>query len=258
MNFGFTDEQEALRALAVQVLDDHGPMGSPPEPFDRSLWKAMVVSGLVGAPLAAPAGADLGLIGLGIVAEELGRRAALQPFGATVGAVLVLERLGAPAAAGLAQRVADGEAVATFALEEAVGFDPRQPTTQARRDGTAWRLSGQKVGVPYAESADVLLVGAMSDGGPVLAVVDRTAPGVGLRSAVGTDDEPCGSVDLDQVEVADDDVFGGPALGITTDMATAAWCAAAAGLIEGGLRITSDYIAAREQFGRPIATFQGP
>jgi alkylation response protein AidB-like acyl-CoA dehydrogenase len=245
MDFGFTEDQESLRSLAAKLLDD--ARGDDP-----GLWARMGDAGLVGAPLQPPNGEGMGIMGLCVVAEELGRRALLSPYTVHVSAALVLERV---APERLVADLAAGPALATIALEEPSGYDPLQPSALIDSGG---RLSGAKTAVPWAAEADFFLVGAVDHRGrKVLALLERGA-GVEVEPATGTAGEPLGRVHFDATPVPPRHAFGGSALETAHDILLAAECATAAGVLDGGLRITAQYIAGREQFGRPIAAFQGP
>jgi alkylation response protein AidB-like acyl-CoA dehydrogenase len=258
MSGRLSEEQESLRDLAARILDDRCPLGRPPAAYDRDLWAALADSGVVGAALALPAGAGQGLVGLAAVLEELGRRAALLPLAPSVVAGLVLEEAAPGLAAGFADRLARGELIATLALEEPAGFDPHRPALCARAEPGGWRLEGTKIAVPYAEQAGIFLVSASAAGTPVLAVVEAAAPGLSVAPAVSTDGEPSGALELDGVAVPAAWTLAAPAARRAVECYTAALCATASGVLAGGLAITAGYIAGREQFGRPIASFQGP
>ncbi len=265
MNFGFDEDQESLRSLAARILDDHAAptrlaeVERGPEPFDRDLWRAMAGSGLLAAPLAPPHGSGMGLMGAAVVLEEIGRRALLVPYWASaVVSALTIERAGSEDTAGLLAALADGTSIAVPAFEEALNFDPLHPTTQAKPGGDSWVLHGEKISVPFGTAADVFVVSAGApDGSAMLAVVDRDSPGLTVEPAVGTAGEPQARLVLEGTPVAAGRMASGAA-GPAYEIALAGLCATAAGLIDGGLRITASYIAGREQFGRPIAAFQGP
>lgn len=88
-------------------------------------------------------------------------------------------------------------------------------------------------------------------------VVSPTADGVTLTktpTANGSDEY---AVTFADVTVDDADVLGGTdAVHRVNQLALAATGAFAAGLVAGALRLTADYVANREQFGRPLSTFQ--
>ena len=114
------------------------------------------------------------------------------------------------------------------------------------------RLSGTKVGVPHAELADWLVV--TTDGGVV--VVSPKAPGVTLTKTPTSNHSAEYVVEFADVTVPDSDVLAGAQPHRVNQLALATTGAFAAGLVAGALRLTADYVATREQFGKPLSTFQ--
>ncbi|MBA3654628.1 MAG: acyl-CoA dehydrogenase, partial [Actinobacteria bacterium] len=132
--------------------------------------------------------------------------------------------------------------------------DPAAPQTTARLDGDAWVLDGEKVAVPWGPLADVIVVSA---GGGLFAVTPDLA-GVTVQPAVGTTTEPQAVLALRGVRVPTDDAMTAPgAVQWAYEQALAAVCATAVGVFEKAVQITAGYITERQQFNRPIATFQG-
>jgi 3-oxo-4-pregnene-20-carboxyl-CoA dehydrogenase alpha subunit len=114
-------------------------------------------------------------------------------------------------------------------------------------------LSGTKVGVPHAGQADWIVV--TTDGGVV--VVPSKADGVTLTKTPTANHSDEYVVTFADVAVADGDVLGGEdAVSRVNQLVLAATGAYAAGLVAGALRLTADYVANREQFGKPLSTFQ--
>jgi alkylation response protein AidB-like acyl-CoA dehydrogenase len=213
-------------------------------------WDALVSGGV--AALAVPerlGGDGLGLLEVATALTEIGRRGTVGPALATLGLGLVpLLDLASQAQQDryLAQ-VAKG-AVLSAALNEPGQQVPQQPATTFS-DGV---LNGTKIGVPYAESAQWLLVTADT----AVVVVSPTAAGVTLTktpTANGSDEYV---VTFADVAVGDDDVLAGATTKRVNELALATTGAFAAGLVAGALRLTADYVATREQFGRPLSTFQ--
>ncbi len=112
--------------------------------------------------------------------------------------------------------------------------------------------SGIKIGVPFAAQADWLVV--TTDDGVV--VVAPTASGVTLTKTPTATHSDEYVVEFDDVSVPDGDVLAGAQPHRVNQLALAATGAFAAGLVAGALRLTADYVAKREQFGRPLSTFQ--
>ena len=271
MDFDLTDEQQATAELAAKLLGDK----ATPEAlraleraddlrFDRDLWTAMADAGLLG--IAVPVehgGAGLGILELCMVLEEVGRRTAPVPaLAALAFAGLPLTRFGSPdQQAATLPGLAAGTRVLTAALVEPLG-DPLLPATAARRDGDGWVLDGVKTNVPAALVADAVLVPASTpDGATGVFVVPADAAGLTVERQDTTTGTPEAQLVLAGARVGGDAALGpldaaGTVLRWTVEHATVAVCAVMAGLTAEAVRLTGEYTSGREQFGRPIATFQ--
>jgi 3-oxocholest-4-en-26-oyl-CoA dehydrogenase beta subunit len=278
VDFDLTDEQQATIDVAAKLLGDK----ATPEAirvvehaddlrFDRALWAAMADAGLLG--IAVPTehgGAGLGVLELCLVLEEVGRRAAPVPALASLAlGGLPVARWGTAAQqVALLPGVVAGTGVLTAALAEPLG-DPARPTTTARPAGDGgdgdvggWVLEGERTNVPAGLVADTIVVPATTTRGDVgLFLVPATADGVERRRQDTTTGTPEALVRLDGVPVGADAVLGpidadGSALRWLLEHATVAMCAVVAGLTAEAVRITGEYTTGRQQFGRPIATFQ--
>jgi alkylation response protein AidB-like acyl-CoA dehydrogenase len=153
-----------------------------------------------------------------------------------------------------------GETFVTAALQEPDNADALAPAAEASRDGAGWRISGRKTCVPAAFVAERILVPAKTGDGVRLFLVDPRASGVAIEKQIVTNREIQGFVALDGARVAADDVLdaakGAAALQWLVERATAALCAMQVGVAERALRITAGYGAERQQFDRPIGSFQ--
>ena len=136
--------------------------------------------------------------------------------------------------------------VLTAALNEPGAPLPDRPAT-AFANG---RLNGTKVAVGYAEQADWIVVTADS----AVVVVSPTAAGVQLTKSPTSNRGDEYSVTFTDAEV--DGVLDGADPRRVNQLALAAIGAFSAGLVAGALRLTADYVATREQFGKPLSTFQ--
>jgi len=271
VDFDLTDEQQATAEVAAKLLGDK----STPEAlraldhaddlrFDRDLWRAMAEAGLLGIGLPVEhGGAGLGLVELCLVLEEVGRRTAPVPALASLAfAGLPIARFGsAEQQAALLPPLAGGASVPTAALVEPLG-DPLRPATAARPDGDGWVLDGTKTNVPAALVADTVLVPATTPGGATgVFVVATDAPGLSCERQATTTGTPEAQLELAGVRLSGDASLGpvdqaGTVLHWTVEHATVAACAVMAGLAAEAVRMTGEYTSSREQFGRPIATFQ--
>jgi alkylation response protein AidB-like acyl-CoA dehydrogenase len=271
MDFSFTDEQQAIAALAKQILGDGATherlrqieRGGGPR-FDPALWRRLAEAGLVGVAIPeAHGGGGLGFVELMLVLEEVGRRAAPVPFleTAVLGALALAEFGSAAQRTALLPAVARGETILTAALVEGEG-DVLAPTTTATRDGDAWVLRGSKLCVPAAELAHRILVPAATGAETVgVFLVDPRTRGVATTPLATTSGQPEARLDLDGVRVGAGDVLGDAAAGRrivawVVERAQAGLAAVALGCCEEALRLTADYVKTRKQFEQPIAMFQ--
>ena len=284
MDFDLTEEQAAVEELARTLLAEtstpdrlrsleRGGDGisdaDRADRFDRRLWAQMASTGLLG--LFAPedlGGAGLGVIEACLVLREVGRRTAAVPALATLAlGALPIARWGTPAQrAELLPGIGDGSVIATAALSEPSG-DPSTPSTGAQRTDGGWEVTGRRSNVPAGTIADLVLVPARDRDATVVLVVPLDAPGVEVERQETTTGVPEALITLDGVRLDDGAVLGGPpgsagavggddVLRWMLQVAQVAACAEMAGLCAEAVAITGRYTTEREQFGRPIASFQ--
>jgi hypothetical protein len=270
MDFAFTEEQEALRELARKILTDRltherlKEVEKGPDWFDRTAWAALATASLLGVALPVDVGGSgLGLVELCLLLEEVGRAVAPVPvWPSLVLGGLPLAEYGTPAQrARWLPGVAGGETILTAALVETDADDPAAPATVAVRDAGGWRLSGAKTCVPAAHLAARVLLPARTEGGVGVFLLDPRAAGTELERQVTTAGAPQFRLALDGARVSDEDVVGDPAGGAAivewlVDRARAGLCAMQAGVAARALEMTAQYTSTREQFDKPIATFQ--
>ena len=272
MDFAFTDEQHAVseaamgllgglvdpeRILAVEQTDDM---------VDRELWAALSAADLLG--LAVPeahGGAGYGLTELCLLLQAQGNVVAPVPVWATlVLGALPLAQFGSPELqARWLPGVVAGEVMLTAALNGvALGVHGVPPVT-ATAVGDGWVLNGTELAVPQAHLARRIVVPAhTADEEIVLLLVDPQAPGVSLERTVTTNREIHPHLHLTDVAVPAGDVLVDPAsaraaLETLVMAATAGLCALQVGVCESALRQTALYLNQRNQFGRPLSSFQG-
>jgi alkylation response protein AidB-like acyl-CoA dehydrogenase len=158
--------------------------------------------------------------------------------------------------------VISGELILSAALAEAGAEDPARPSTTARREGNAWRLDGVKECVPAGLLAHHVLVPARTgEGGVGVFILDRDTPGATWEKQVETSGDVVGRLALSNVRLGPEavlgDVSGGAAvIGWMVDRALVALSAQEVGICDRAVRMTAEYATQRQQFDRPIATFQ--
>ncbi|MEB3021670.1 acyl-CoA dehydrogenase family protein [[Mycobacterium] crassicus] len=236
MDFSPDPEQQAVADVVTSVLDR-----------DNS-WEALVAGGVTALAVPERLGGDgVGLAEVATALTEIGRHGTISPALATLGFGLVplLELASDAQQDRYLAGVAKG-AVLTAALDEPAVALPEQPGVTLAGN----RLSGTKIGVPYAEQAEWILVTA--DAG--VAVISAKAAGVQLTKTPTSNHSDEYVVVFTDAEV--DQVLDGATVHRVNQLVLAMAGSFASGLVAGALRLTADYVGSREQFGRPLSTFQ--
>lgn len=270
MDFTLTDDQQALQELARQIFADHGTherhKGIEASGADRDddLWRALAESGLLGIALPeANGGGGLTFLELAVVLTEQGRYTGRVPLvpSAVLGGLPIAEFGTESQRAGWLPRIADGSLVATAALVEP-NRPPEDPSVTATRDGDRWRLDGVKTCVPAGTQAGLVLVPARTSDGEVgVFAIDPAADGVTVERQATMVGIAEAQLSFAGAAAGADAVLGGSTDGAAivrwaADRAMAAMCAVGVGVCEEAVRITAEYTKTREQFDRPIASFQ--
>ena len=269
MDFTYDEEQQALReAVRGLVGKSYSDFESrrrtvAEEPgFDEKLWTRLAEMGVLGLPFdEAYGGMGAGPVEVGIVAQELGRVIAPEPFLTSVvlaGGVVALAGAEAQKAS-ILEGVGSGETVLAFAhAEPGTRWTATASAVTATVSGDDWTLSGTKEPVPHGARADRLVVSALLQSGETgLFLVEGDAPGL-TRSGYATfDGGRAARIALDgtpAVPLGSGDATAHIARAL--DAARIAACAEAVGAMEVALTATSEYLKSRKQFGVPLSTFQ--
>lgn len=272
MNIELDENQRAIADLAVKILRESltrerlRAIESAEDRVGVDEWKRLAAAGLLGVPLAEDVGGTgLGIVEACLVLEQIGRTIAPLPYLATVvGAAMPIDTFGSRAQRErILPRVCDGSLLLAPALiEDGDELATLPPRTTAQRDGSGWRLDGEKRVVSAAHVAGLLLVPARTaDDAWAVFLVDPRAAGVTLERAESTAGEPLSTVRLAGVRVTPEDVVRDPRAGSEivpwiVRRVTAGLCAMQAGVCAEALRLTAAHVSEREQFGQKIATFQ--
>ena len=270
MDFEFSDEQEQLRD-AVRRWVDKGFGFERRHALAKAGGQSREVLGEINdlglAGLVVPeahGGMGFGAIEAMVVMEELGRGLVNAPY---TQAALVAPTLLSYASAELQQawlpKIAGGEALVVLAQQERHSrYDLDKVAVKAAEAGGTWKLSGTKVVVPAGDEADAFIVSARVSGGEndpagvALFIVDKGAAGLTVRGYPTQDGARAADVVLAGTPATLLTRKGHDALAHAADVAIAALCAEAVGLMDRMLAVTVDYMHQRKQFGVPLATFQ--
>lgn len=276
-DFGFGEDESLLRDVARRLLDERMPMerlrrlvAETPEPvydagqrpaWDEALWAEIVALGWTGLAVEeAQGGADVSLVGIAGMVEEVGRHALASPFLPTLSASFVLRAAGGEAAERLMARIAGGATAALAITNERGDWEPERALVTAGLEGEGLTLHGSASFVQDAFKADMFIVSAQIGEDLVLCAVERDAEGVTL------DADHIHDLTRDQARVHFNGVRVAPAAIVSRDGAAAlraAWphllvlvSADLCGASEHLLQTTVEYAGQRVQFDRPIGFFQ--
>ncbi|MED5260970.1 MAG: acyl-CoA dehydrogenase family protein [Myxococcota bacterium] len=278
MDFSFNEEQLELREVARGFLADHSGSeqvraGMASElGYDPQLWK-QIGSELGWTSVAIPeeyGGLGFGTVELVALLEVMGESLVCSPFFASVGlaanAILVAGEEGQKQA--LLPGIAEGDTRATLAFSEARGgWSADSVSTTFEETDNGFLLEGTKRFVPDGHVADLLVVVARRKGtsgqeGIALFAVPATSPNLS-RQRLPTMDSTSrqAEIQLDGVEVSSDARLGGEsssweAVAQALDIAGICLAAEQTGGAQRCLDLAVEYAKEREQFGRPIGSFQ--
>jgi alkylation response protein AidB-like acyl-CoA dehydrogenase len=259
-----TDELAMVREQARRFLEQHaGPehirsLLDKPGAFDDATWNAAVELGwpLLSAPEAL-GGLGLGLAGLAVLAEELGRRAVSLPLIPAFVCLSVLADSSADASISddLGADIATGARIVCLALAEAgeAGLPSRPLVTYS--DG---KLNGSKSLAPFAAVADLALVSAWNGNAAVLVLVELAQDGVerGVAAAI---DNARGAAQLSFQDATGICLDAGDTQSLMQQAAALSALATAfeqLGGAEDAMYMARDYALERKVFGQPIGSFQ--
>ena len=278
MDFTLSGEQELLREglskfLAARYdLESSRAAAKTGPGWLPDIWRGFADElGILGATLPeSVGGSGGGSAEAMVIAEELGRALAIEPFIDTViVAGGLLSRAGGEAAASVLEEIAAGSAiVALAATEPGSGEHWEAIASSAVRHGDYWVLNGTKTVVVSAPLATHLLIvaptGQSVDSQAMslfLTAFNAAAPPAGLtvHGYRTIDDRRAADLIFDDVRLPADALLqtdAWPSLALARDEGAAAVCAEAVGAMRKVLADTVDYSKQRQQFGQPIGSFQ--
>lgn len=232
---------------------------------DDKLWQALADQGWTGLRIPEEhSGLGLGLVELAAVMEEMGRACLPGAFLSTLTAAALIEYAGDVQQRGkYLEAIAAGEMKATVALlEDGASWDLDAVKLKATRRGGKYAVTGKKLFVPDAEIADVLICVTRTGDSLLLLPIQREAGGVNVQPMPSMDGtRKVYELSLDDVSVSEPEVLGADgdvrtALSRALEVATTALCAEMVGGMQWMLDTAVEYAKTRQQFGRPIGSFQ--
>ncbi len=277
MDFDLSDEQRLLQDSVTRLMADRYAFDQrkqylkTAEGYSTALWSQYAELGLLGLPFAEEYGGfGGGAQEIMLVMQAFGHALTLEPYFATV--VLggtALQRAGSDAQkSAILPAIAEGRMKLAFAhSERQARYDLSDVVTTAKPNGNGWVLDGAKSVVIHGDSADKLVVSARTSGeryaedGITLFVLDANAPGVARRGYATRDELRAADIALGNVQVASGDVLGKVGKGLSVvqrviEAGIAAIAAESVGAMEAMHSMTLEYSKTREQFGKPIGSYQ--
>jgi alkylation response protein AidB-like acyl-CoA dehydrogenase len=279
MDFSLTDEQRLIRETARDFTDneivERARENDRNEHFDLDLVAKIADQGYLGAIVPREyGGAGLDYVSYGLIVEQVGRGDSAMRTVVSVQTSLVCSGIlkwGTEEQKQLyLPKLCSGEWLGCFALTEPdTGSDAANQKTRAKKTDGGWVINGSKMFISMANHAKVALVFAQTDPdkghrGVACFLVDTDQPGFQpqeIHHKLGLHGSDTAAISLDDVEVSDDQVLGEVGEGFKVAMSNldsgrysvAAGCV---GICQGCLDASVKYSKERQQFGRPIASFQ--
>lgn len=273
MSFALTDEQkeiqQGIHKLAQEKIKPRAAEIDEKAEYPFDIKELLSEYGYIGANLPEQyGGAGLDLLSYCLIVEEVARVCA------SSSQVLTVQELGTlPIIIGGSEQLkeryvhdlATGRKIAAFGLTEpGAGSDVKNMKTRAEKDGHYYRLNGQKCFISNGGVADVYSVFAKTDKGYAAFAIDKDTPGfiVGkLEKKMGIKGSPTAEIFFEDCMVPEENLIGEDGEGFlvamkTLDKTRPGIGAQALGIAQGALDVCLEYVKEREQFGRPIGSFQ--
>jgi hypothetical protein len=268
MDFDFSDDQEQLRDAVTRWVDkaytfDRRRAITAAGGFDRAAYNELAELGLTGLTVPeAHGGMDMGAVESMVVMQALGHGLVMEPLAQTLAVSTVLAHT-APAdvQADWLPRIASGEALVVLAHQERKArYQLEICESKAVLAQDRWTVSATKNMIPAGDQADAWLVPAVvsdaSGDRMALFLVARGAPGTHTAGHPTQDGGRAANVTLTDAPATLVTRDGLAALELAVDVALAALCAEAVGVMDKTVALTVEYMNTRKQFGVAIASFQ--
>ena len=264
MDFDFSDDQQQLRDAVARWVDkaytfERRQTIAKQGGFSREVWSELAELGLTA--LTVPEQYD----GLGqsavdamVVMEELGRGLVMEPLAQAFVATAVISQFGDEA---LKQnwlpQIAAGEKLVVLASQEhKARYRLDVCAAKASKSGSGYTVDATKNIVAAGDQADAFIVPAQLDGKIALFLVENGTEGVSTRGYATQDEGRAADLVCKNAAATLITANGLTALTLAQDVANAALCAEGVGVMEQTLKLTTEYMNQRKQFGVAIASFQ--
>lgn len=262
MDFTTTEAAQDLSGLVGTIVDAvctperQRELDGLAQRFDTDLWRKLIDADVVSSAAAESlGGGGFGVLEQAAILTALGRQLAAVPYLDSVvlaagalaqfGSAELQQAWGTPAVA--------GEKILTAALDGDMGEGPVSAATVE----AGFRLTGSRTQVGFAPVADAFLVPAETDSGTVVFLVAAGDPGVTVTALTTTGLGSIGHLELSGAELDAGRLVGGAeVLEYLTTRNALGRSAYQLGVLERGLALTADYAREREQFDKPIGSFQ--
>jgi alkylation response protein AidB-like acyl-CoA dehydrogenase len=271
MDFDFSQEQYMFQEATRAVLNQNYDLGRlrkllDGDGFDQDLWARLTETGAFSMLVPEQyGGMGMSFVDLALVLEEYGRALVPAPVVETIAATDVIVRFGTEEQKErLLPQIREGKVKIVPAITETeAGYDPADIAVTAVPLGNGWSVSGIKILVPHAATADLILLAARfgAEGPLGLILMENDRKGVSLREHSTLDPSSrFHQLELDGMAIVRDDIVGGEPSAASVNRLLDVSGGVAAMIMTGisGKVLDSAvaYAMQRTQFGKPIGSFQ--
>ena len=278
MDYEFNKTQKILKDEAHRFLAKECPsdfvreMAEDESGYSRKMWQKMAALDWMGIMVPEQYdGMGGSFLDLAVLLSEMGYHCMPGPYFASVvlGGLTILEAANESHKADILPALCRGEQRLSVAWVESDGtYKPEGIRLTAEQQGKDYLLNGTKLFVPYAHVADRLICAARTGqpaddkiSGITLFVVEAKQPGIRIESLITMGGDKQSEVIFENVKVSKDNLLGQPDQGWPVLkkvllMAAVAKCAEMIGGAQRAMDMAVPYVKGREQFGRPVGSFQ--
>jgi len=268
MDFDLSEEQRILIHSARNFFEKEArefarKVEKEEKQFSMEFWQKMTMLGWSGIVFPVEYGGTSGdFVDLLLLLEEMGKALIPGPFITAVVSGLTILHFGTDdQKMKFLPPIIEGKLIPTLALMKPGPTLPEKEIPIKAAERGLYEINGTRLFVPYAHVADWFLYQAQLEEGQTFFFVDSKSGGIGytLLKTIAFDGQ-C-QVSLDKVKVPQSNRIGEKGQGQVISTKIAEWgavsqCAFILGLLEKVLELTVTHAKQREQFGKPIGSFQ--